>query len=264
MVIGFLCEKGGVGKSTLCFNTAVELSRAARVLIIDADLQHENLTALCGCQKHNIKTLYEVLEKNVPLQQCVIPIGSLTLDIVPADDRLIKIQNGFSEKSEEQKKQVRRLRSEIAAVSKNYDYVLIDGSPSPSWLQYLCMISCDGLVVPLSADVTAIGTVKAIYRSVSDIGNLKIYGFVFNKFDSRSNLQKAAVDAVEQMAKKIGTKVFKTHIRSASAMAESWNLHIGICDYKTRTAKNISEDIRNFVNELRETVNNDNRIYKCN
>ena len=63
-VITFINEKGGVGKSSVCFNTAWELAnRGKKILIMDLDGQKANISFFAGVNKDNITTMAPLLWK---------------------------------------------------------------------------------------------------------------------------------------------------------------------------------------------------------
>ena len=83
-VVTFINEKGGVGKTSTCFNIAWKLSQMEyKVLIVDLDPQRSNITFYAGYKKtESTKTMYHVLAENYPVADAVKEIKE-NLYIIP-------------------------------------------------------------------------------------------------------------------------------------------------------------------------------------
>ena len=83
--IAFANQKGGVGKTTTCINVAAYMAAMGqKVLIIDMDPQG-NATSGVGIEKNNdLKTLYNVIDKEVIIDEVILPTTLVNLDVIPS------------------------------------------------------------------------------------------------------------------------------------------------------------------------------------
>ena len=171
-------EKGGVGKTCLAVNLAVAFSRLnLRVLVIDLDPQ-ASLSELCG--------LYA--EKEVFPDDTVLPYvydqkvegGLLSkvqktywdgLDVIPAHTELVGAEYhlpamlmkvaGF--------KFWQVLRDGLAPLRKHYDYILLDTSPSLSYLNLNALLAADAMVMPMVPENLDFFSSLSFWRLFSDV-----------------------------------------------------------------------------------------------
>ena len=249
-VITFINEKGGVGKTSLCFNAAWEMSKGRdRILLVDMDGQKSNLTYFCGVElAPKQDTVYEVLQGYSDIESATVNIKK-NMDIVPADSRTSYISPEFKASV---------LRKNLAKAREEYDYIFLDVSPSPNASHSLSLSCSDSIVIPMLPDITSINAYSGIIESVTEIWeermnvDLKVLGLVFMKYNSKTNLSKIVREAAEEMAKKMDSRLFKTTIRQAVSMSENVSQHVGITDYDP-SAK-VSAEIKDFVQELKKEV----------
>ena len=148
--ITFINEKGGVGKTSFTFNTAWELSRKKkRVLLIDLDGQRANLTFFMGVKKtDDMSTIFDVLVQNKPISEAIIQAKEdFPLYIVPATEVLTNL--GSTTK-------VSKLRKVLEEIDDDYDYIFFDVNPSPDWRQVLAMSASDFIIIPMLPDITSL------------------------------------------------------------------------------------------------------------
>src|SRR4051794_12134411 len=86
--IGWLSEKGGVGKSTCAVNTAVALAkRGKRILFLDCDPQSNATMIFLAGQGGGAPTLYHVLANEADAADAVVETGTPGLHLIPADSQ---------------------------------------------------------------------------------------------------------------------------------------------------------------------------------
>ena len=116
-----------------------------------------------------------------------------------------------------------RLRSAIAEISDNYDFVLIDCPPSLSLLTLNGLCAAHGVIIPMQCEYFAlegltdlVNTIKRVHASLNP--QLKIIGLLRVMFDPRITLQQQVSDQLESH---FGDKVFKTIIPRNVRLAEA-------------------------------------------
>lgn len=162
-IISFISAKGGVGKSTLIYETFCRLIQDKRVLVIDMDYQ-ATITRVLG-QLTEQNTIIDSLVNDgdlTPLE--VIPDK---LDLVPgyllAEDLEIQAIN--------QELALDRLQEKISNLSsekeKQYDYILIDTPSTFLYLTSIAAIACDQIVIPTALSTTALADIKLIRNKLN-------------------------------------------------------------------------------------------------
>lgn len=244
----FINEKGGIGKTSSCFNVAWELSKKNRVLMIDLDGQRANLTWFCGIEKtEDMVTMFNVLQAGESIQKAIVNVKE-NLDLVPATVIVSNLT---------QTAKIIRMKKALEEVKDLYDYVFIDVNPTPNWSHVLALSTSDYIIIPMLPDPASLEGNIGIKESVEEVlettnPNLKVLGILFNKNTNRTNLSKQVAAVAEKMAAQLNTKVFETKIRNAVVLSENAHVHQGITDYDP--ASNAAEDVRNLVKEIERMV----------
>lgn len=246
MIIGFQNEKGGVGKSSLCFNVGWYLAELGKkILFIDLDGQRANLSFFCNIKdREEIPCMKDVLMDGMDINETIIPVKA-NLDILPGNVELTEIGKTVKLGS---------MADAINSINAQYDYIFIDVSPTPSRIHILTMAVADYLIIPMLPDVATLEANKGITETFAMVKNsninpkLKVLGIVFNKFNARTNLSQQVSDVTDQMAKQLDTIVFSTKIRNNIALSENVGQHIGITDYDPKS--NGANDIIALTSEI--------------
>lgn len=248
-VITYINEKGGVGKTSVCYNTAWELAgQGKKILMIDVDGQKANLTFFSGVPRtDSMKTVVNVLKGNASLENAAVSVKE-NLDIIPANTAVADI--GMDAK-------ISRLRSELKAVKDKYDYIFLDVNPSPGWGHYLSLSVSDFAVVIMLPDIASLEGNSGILESISEIQEttntkLQIAGILFNRSNDRTNLSKQVQEVAERMAAGAETKIFETRIPQAVSLSECVAAHIGITEYDP--GSRAAEAVKAFASELERGV----------
>lgn len=237
-IIAFMNEAGGVGKSTLAFSVACAFSESSRVLLVDFDGQRGNLTSFAGIRKPDgLLTMYNILKEGVNVHDCIKPIRK-NLDIIPADDTVAGITGDSGAFS--------AFYSLIEAVS-DYDYMILDIPPAPGPTHVLTAVYADYVIIPCLPDGKSIESVKGTLETLSE-SHARV-GIVFNRFDGRTNLARAAVTSAEAIADGAGAVVFDSKIRAGVSVAESMLEHTSVQDYDKRSK--VTGDILAFIGEVK-------------
>ena len=213
-VITVANQKGGVGKtsSTASIGDALAIL-GKRVLLIDLDAQ-QNLTFMITHNEEPESSIYDTLVNNAPLP--IINVRQ-NLDIVPASLELARAEIDMASKIAREG----ILKSALEPHLGNYDYILLDCSPSLGIVVTNALVASDRLYTPLTAEALPMKGLAMLDDVVAEIHSrvnphLELGGVFFTRFNNR-NLNKEVVKMIEA---KYGEKVFKTKIRENIAIAE--------------------------------------------
>ncbi|MDZ7841818.1 MAG: ParA family protein [Gammaproteobacteria bacterium] len=219
-VIAVTNQKGGVGKTTTGINLAASLAHSSRkVLLIDIDPQG-NATVGSGIDKdrEGLVTIYDVLMGNEDVGAAVVATPN-EFDMIPANGDLSGAQ---VELLDELGREL-RLKSALAPVRNDYDYILIDCPPALNLLTVNALTAADTVIIPMQCEYFAlegltdlVNTIKKIREALNP--NLRIEGLLRTMYDGRNTLSN---EVSAQLQAHFGDKVYETIIPRNVRIAEA-------------------------------------------
>jgi chromosome partitioning protein len=240
-------QKGGIGKSTTATNLAGILGKKAKTLLIDADPQG-NSTSTYEAKIEDVATLYDVMidSDKLPISEAIQHTENG--DIVASDPLLVKAEKMLDGDVEG----FYRLKDAIENLD-DYKYIVIDTAPSLNIILYNCLIAADKVIIPVTADSYAMQGIQQLYDTIMAVKrrqnrDLTIAGLLLVRYSGRSNLERDTRDSIEQSAKQMGTKLFKTVIRECVKTKEAQEQKKLLIDYAPKC--NTCLDYLDFTKEL--------------
>lgn len=248
-IIAVTNQKGGTGKTTSTLNIGAGLARKGySVLLVDLDPQG-SLTLSAGIDTTELKfTVYELLKGLCKAQEVIKQPKQGNYSVIPADIRLAVAELELAGITGREQ----LLREALEPVISDYDFVLIDCSPSLGVLTLNALTVADEIYIPLQAEPLALAgmsslldTIKTVNRRINP--NLEVGGILITKYNARKNINNYIIDKLSEL---FTNKLFKTRIRDNITLAEATQAGLDIFTYNSKC--NGATDYESLVNEITE------------
>ena len=219
-----------MGKTTTAINLSAAMAESGmRVLLIDADPQ-ANATSGLGIEPKNMSsTIYECLVDDYPMRSAYVNtcveglqlIGS-RIDLVGAELELVEKQH-----------RERVLSNAIKDIKDDFDFIIIDCSPSLGLITVNALTAADSVIIPVQAEYFALEGISKLLNTIRIIkaklnASLRIEGFLLTMYDARLRL---ANEIYEELKGHFGNMVFNTVIPRNIRISEAPSHGIPVTQY---------------------------------
>jgi chromosome partitioning protein len=228
-------QKGGVGKTTTVVNLGAYLAAAGqRILVVDIDPQ-ANATGSLGIDKyHLLRSIYDSIVAEVPLDQALTLTSRLGLDLIPSSPALA----GAEVELVPMLAREFRLKQAIQPLRNRYDHMLIDCPPSLGLLTINALTAADEVIIPIQCEYLPMEGLAQLLHSIDLVRqrlnpDLAIRGLLMTMYDVRTSLAQQVVDEVRSH---FPNQVFRTIIPRNVRLSEAPSYGEPVMDYAPTSA----------------------------
>ena len=221
-VLAIFNQKGGTAKTTTAVHVAAGLAKAGkRVLLVDTDGQG-NAGASLGVTAE--RSLYHVLVMGLPYTQALVEARP-NLHVLPANETLAAAELYLAG----QRQRDRVLAARLEGARDQYDFIVVDCSPSLSLLNQNALCVADGVLCPVACDYLSLLGVRQVMRTVKQVNRLlghrlALWGVLPTLYDSRARLCREALETLQQTFQGVCLEPVHFAIRAKEAPAHGKTL----------------------------------------
>ena len=219
-IIALANQKGGVGKTTTTINLAASLATLEKsVLVIDADPQANASSGLGVDIKEVDCSIYECIIDHADVRDAIYTTDINGLDIIPSHINLVGAEIEMLNLPNRENV----INNMLATIRDEYDFILIDCSPSLGLITVNALTAADSVVIPVQCEYFALEGISKLLNTIKIIKSrlnpqLEIEGFLLTMYDSRLRLANQIYDEVKRHFQEL---VFKTVIQRNVKLSES-------------------------------------------
>jgi chromosome partitioning protein len=270
-VIAFLNQKGGVGKTTMAFNSAFALAnRGHKVLCIDMDPQ-ANLSLLfdkeVDYEEHHvhhllINSIRELKGLHTPVVWNDILVKG-DVDLLAAGQDL----SGFDltvAGINSPRQLILKKFLEKSGILDQYDYIILDSPPTLGLLVVNVLCSSDGVMVPFRPDEFSKKGLQHFYEVLEDIEDMgigagpQVLAHIPNLVDLRRKQEGLDLDRIDEQLQEFGPAKVVSPFYNRAQLVKSQAQKRSVFDYASKEYTGLQEQFDHIAKIVEESYSGQN------
>jgi chromosome partitioning protein len=251
-IIGVANQKGGVGKTTTAINLAASFAVLEfKTLLVDADPQANSTTGV-GFDLQNVtQSLYDCMIGQATARDVVLKTDIPNLDLLPSHIDLV----GAEIEMINYPNREMVLKQIVQSLRDDYDFIIIDCSPSLGLITVNALTASDSVIVPVQCEFFALeglgkllNTIKIVQSRLNT--SLVIEGILMTMYDGRLRLCNQVVNEVRRHFESV---VFNTIVHRNARLSEAPSVGKPVILYDAN-----SKGSMNYLNLAKEILQKNN------